>query len=491
MLDFKADSPESFNSVPSYLQSNVLKAVQKYIPLLRDFQDGTYNRYAHMDVDRDAIKDEDHIISAIRAKVDALSTLLVVDALHLPAIYDLIPDMMMVLGRILGYKSVLIVDEYDTPLMSAICFAEIDFSKYFFWVQTGSMKVLEEYRQHHGPLAELMTLDRIDDYVVEHIESQEQTRFPSDLDKETFKEIADACMSPFGGPLNDIQNMGREPLHARTIVRLLYQAGYIVPTGKDSVGIPNIEVHRALDQFYDRVAAQHMIHTPLLEPTYEEMGINKGDLGRFAQSLNSCFIGIPDLTESTWEVVYRNLLSAYVYPVTQSGYAIQPETVTGNGRADISIFPDASHIRSDSTPPLYYVFELKSYDGHKSSTNGARLSSRNRRKVARHVLNQAIQAQDQVYDWYLPTLAGKAKGCDCIYIVGISFWINRFCMVVTKREPVTSDDGVVSWPVVDYEGGVVINSGDIYSQLGDVLDNAEHGVVRQYVLNGHLVILTI
>ncbi|KAJ2537856.1 hypothetical protein EV175_006595, partial [Coemansia sp. RSA 1933] len=145
-------------------------------------------------------------------------------------------------------------------LQSVKSFTEIGFSKYFFRVQTGSMKVLEsvkassvselrkyckclsslflrqrEYRQHYGPLTELMTLDRIDDHVVEHIESKDQTRFPSDLDKETFKELADTCMAPFGNPLNDIHNMGREPLHAKTIVRLLYQAGYIVPTGKDSV----------------------------------------------------------------------------------------------------------------------------------------------------------------------------------------------------------------------------------------------------------------
>ncbi|KAJ2210962.1 hypothetical protein EV179_005845, partial [Coemansia sp. RSA 487] len=155
--------------------------------------------------------------------------------------------------------------------------ADVDYSRYTFWTETGSMKVVEaikassaqdlsryceylsssflrqsEYRQHQGPLAEHMSLDFIDDAAVGSIGSQEQPQFPPDVDKETREELVDICMVRSSDTFHDMQSLGHEPLQASTIMRLLYQAGYIVPIAKDRVGIPNSEVHRALEQFYER-----------------------------------------------------------------------------------------------------------------------------------------------------------------------------------------------------------------------------------------------
>ncbi|KAJ1763902.1 hypothetical protein LPJ74_006747, partial [Coemansia sp. RSA 1843] len=190
-------------------------------------------------------------------------------------------------------------------LRSIRSLADVDYSNYNFWTETGSMKVVEtikassaqdlsryceylsssflrqsEYRQHQGPLAEHMSLDFIDDAAVGSIGSQEQPQFPLDVDKETREELADICMVRSSDRFHDMQSLGREPLQASTIMRLLYQAGYIVPIAKGRVGIPNSEVHRALEQFYERVAAQLKISTNLLESIHEEMGIYKCDLQR-------------------------------------------------------------------------------------------------------------------------------------------------------------------------------------------------------------------
>ncbi|KAJ1765371.1 hypothetical protein LPJ74_006375, partial [Coemansia sp. RSA 1843] len=174
-------------------------------------------------------------------------------------------------------------------LRSIKSLADVDYSNYNFWTETGSMKVVEtikassaqdlsryceylsssfprqsEYRQHQGPLAEHMSLDSIDDAAVGSIGSQEQPQSPPDVDKETREELADICMVRSGDTFHDMQSLGCEPLQASTIMRLLYQAGYIVPIAKDRVGIPNSEVHRALEQFYERVATQLKISTNLL-----------------------------------------------------------------------------------------------------------------------------------------------------------------------------------------------------------------------------------
>ncbi|KAJ2530468.1 hypothetical protein EV175_007295, partial [Coemansia sp. RSA 1933] len=155
---------------------------------------------------------------------------------------------------------------FITQLSSVKALADVDYSKYSFWVDTGSMRVLEaitassaqdlrkyceylsssflrqsEYRRHLGPLAELMSSDNIDDDVVRQIGSQDYPWFPVAINPDMCAELAAICMFYPGDAFPDLWNMGRAPLHVRTIVRLLYQAGYIVPTGKDSVGIPNAE----------------------------------------------------------------------------------------------------------------------------------------------------------------------------------------------------------------------------------------------------------
>ncbi|KAJ2561841.1 hypothetical protein IW140_006525 [Coemansia sp. RSA 1813] len=665
MLDLKTSCPKSFDDVPSCLRDSVLAATSEYTELLRKLLNCVNSGYEHLGLDKDIIEEEQDEIRRFINRVNYVEESHSTKTTHLSAISMMIPKLMKVLYRIFGCRSVLIVDEYDAPFMSALChvkdadeqakvqrayskflceslknndylhkgilvgvfdvrgvglgsglnnvesymahsgFAgarltenpfqhafgftindvwglindyvdnqwphrpaidhlelghfkrdllvgciqhfdgyrigqvhhvfnpyailslirelrlvkslnDIDYSRYSFWTETGSMKVVEtikassaqdlsryckylsssflrqsEYRQHQGPLAEHMSLDFIDDAAVGSIGSQEQPQFPPDVDKETREELADICMVRSGDTFHDMQSLGREPLQASTIMRLLYQAGYIVPIAKDRVGIPNSEVHRALEQFYERVATQLKISTNLLESIHEEMGIYKCDLQRFSRSLHACMVNIPGLGEETSERFYQTILSSYLFPITRSGYAIHNEAMMENGRADTLLFPAPGHLRLDSTPTSYYIFELKRYDGSTTPTSAARTAMGNRRKVARYVFRQAMQAQTQIYERYYPTLADKARKCDLIHVVGVSFWMNRFCMIVTKRRRAEGANGVISWPVVLYEGGMEIDDSVDYDRLGDRLEDAENGILREMVVNGHFVALTI
>ncbi|KAJ2591495.1 hypothetical protein EV177_008879 [Coemansia sp. RSA 1804] len=394
--------------------------------------------------------------------------------------------------------------------------SDVAYSGHSYWAQTGSMRVLEtikvssaadlsrycshltslflrqsSYQQSVGPLAESIALDSIDDAAVNTIGSQEQPRFPSDMNKDIRKELADICMVRSGDSFPDVQSLGWGPLQAQTIMRLLYQAGYLAPIGKDCVGIPNSEVYEALEQFYKRIAEQHRISTDVLEPIQEEMGICSGNIQRFARSLHSCLINTPNLGEDTLEKTYQTILSCYLFPVTRAGYSVQTEAVTGNGRADILLFPTHSRARAGSTPTSYYVLELKRYCGATTRGNAARMATENRRAVAGTIYAQAMQAQAQIYERYYPTIADKARDCDQLYVVGISFWMNRFCMAATKRRRAEGADGTIGWAECAYEAGIVADRAVSYEQLGDDLENTENGGLREMIVDGSLVAITI
>ncbi|KAJ2215989.1 hypothetical protein EV179_001640 [Coemansia sp. RSA 487] len=659
MLDFKTSCPKAFKDTPSNIYDSVLSATKKHITLLRQLLSGAYDEYEHLNIDKRAVQREKEFIASLITKFDYFQSAVDFNTSHVRTLSAIIPGIMEILYRIFGRRSVLIVDEYDAPFMSALCHVkdadeqakiqqtyseflceslkkgilvgvfdvrgiglgsglnnvesymahsgfveaqptenpfqhafgftindvwglindyvdnqwphrpaitslelrrfkrdllvgciqhfdgyrigqahhvfnphailslirelrlvkslnDIDYSRYSFWTETGSMKVVEtikassaqdlsryckylsssflrqsEYRQHQGPLAEHMSLDFIDDAAVGSIGSQEQPQFPPDVDKETREELADICMVRSSDTFHDMQSLGHGLLQASTIMRLLYQAGYIVPIAKDRVGIPNSEVHRALEQFYERVAAQLKISTSLLESIHEEMGIYKCDLQRFSRSLHSCMVSIPGIGEDTSERFYQTILSSYLFPATRSGYAIQNEAMMENSRADTLLFPAPGHLRFDATPMSYYIFELKRYDGKTTPASSKRTSVGNRRKVAKHVFRQAMQAQAQIYESYYPTLAEKAKTCDLVHVVGVSFCMNRFCMIATKRKREESTDSAISWPAVRYEGSVEIEATVEYKQLGDRLEDTENGILREMMVGGHLVVLTL
>ncbi|KAJ2087202.1 hypothetical protein IW138_005117 [Coemansia sp. RSA 986] len=498
MMDKKATFVDKSAAIADVMSTDAGKVIagmyprrmttRKHITLLRQLASGAYDKYEHLNIDKRAIQREKEFIALLITKFDHFQSAVDFNTSHIQTLSAIVPDIMGILYRIFGRRSVLIVDKHDGSFMSTLChtkdasdqakiqrayseflceslklhkgilvgvfdvrgiglgsglnnvesymahsgFVETQptenpfqhafgFTVHDVWYLSSLFLWKSEYRQHQGPPAEHMSLDFIDDAAVESIGSQEQPQFPPDVDKETREELADICMVRSGDTFHDMQSLGREPLQASTIMRLLYQAGYIVPIAKDRVGIPNSEVHRALEEFYERIAARLKISTNLLESIHEEMDIYKCDLQRFSQSLHLCMVNIPRLGEDTSEGSYQTILSLYLFPITRSGYAIHNEAMMENSRADMLLFPTLNHIRSDSTPPEYYIFELKRYDASTTPTSSKRTTVGNRHKVANHVFKQAMQAQTQIYERYYSTLADKARTCDLMYVVGISF----------------------------------------------------------------------
>ncbi|KAJ2654080.1 hypothetical protein IWW48_006320 [Coemansia sp. RSA 1200] len=178
--------------------------------------------------------------------------------------------------------------------------SSVVYSGHLFWVETGSTRILEAietaeiselckfcshlslsflrktgYQRQAGIAADLMALDQIDDAVIEVISSQEQSQSPFAESAEassTRAELANICMTRVGNTFGDMLSMGSAPLKAGTIIRLLYQSGYIAPVTRDCVGIPNIEVLDALEQLYGKIARRHNISHSLLDSIDKEMG---------------------------------------------------------------------------------------------------------------------------------------------------------------------------------------------------------------------------
>ncbi|KAJ2607263.1 hypothetical protein EV177_005610 [Coemansia sp. RSA 1804] len=131
------------------------------------------------------------------------------------------------------------------------------------------------YQRQVGIAADLMRSDHIDDAAIEIISSQMQSQSPFGDSTETSRTragLADICMSRVGDAFGDMLSMGSGPLKAGTIIRLLYQSGYIAPVTRDCVGIPNQAALDALEKLYKQIAKRHEISSSFLDSTHEEMG---------------------------------------------------------------------------------------------------------------------------------------------------------------------------------------------------------------------------
>ncbi|KAJ2607575.1 hypothetical protein EV177_005445 [Coemansia sp. RSA 1804] len=397
--------------------------------------------------------------------------------------------------------------------------SNVVYSGHLFWVETGSTRILEAietaeiselrrfyrhlslsflrktgYQRQTGIAADLMALDHINDTNVEFISSQMQSQSPFAESAEassTRVELADICMSRVGDAFGDIHNMGSAPLKAGTIIRLLYQSGYIAPITRDCVGIPNVEVLDALEKLYKQIAKRHDISPNFLDSTHEDMGVCYGNVSQFARSLNKCLMRASGLAEVTLERMYQNILIIHLYPATRNGYEVQSEVDMGNGRADVLLVPSSSSIRTESNPFYFYIFELERYNGPATRENATRMTADYRRDVAKVVYDLAGDAQTQIHTRYLQAASDKARYCKYIFVIGIAFWTNRFSMVVTRLRKDDNDDGSTSWSVEQYPGS--INSDGLvgYSDIGDELDSTENDGVRERVVQGKLVFLTV
>ncbi|KAJ2798943.1 hypothetical protein H4R21_003727 [Coemansia helicoidea] len=339
--------------------------------------------------------------------------------------------------------------------------------------------------------------DYLDDLVVGQINSQPQTQSPAEYDEATGKEIADICMYRPSVMVDDL-DAGRG-LQAATVMQTMYQAGCLVPVSNGRVAIPNTEAYDNLARLYQRIATQHSMGMRM-DKHIETMGICNENVPKFANFLCQMLDRLNDVPENQPEVHYQRLLFISLIPAQTAGFTVTEETPSGNGRADILMAPTANPATDPHRQPACFLFELKSYDGPVTAKNDVRMGNSNRQQVAAYAWGRSLGAQTQVYQRYFRGIAAKIEHCKIVYDIGLTFWMNRFCMVVTKRVRSSDSEGADVWQACRFADDVTdpdldLSRADLsavtYDSLGDCLGSPSKAQVRIIYRCGRLIAISI
>ncbi|KAJ2156382.1 hypothetical protein GGF46_005221 [Coemansia sp. RSA 552] len=311
--------------------------------------------------------------------------------------------------------------------------------------------------------------------------------------------IAKVCLSEDPLALDKALAASEHGYNVDAVLLILYQAGYIAPVSSNRVAIPNMEVLLALVDFVGRLSQRHILcdYTALDTGL---AGLLEANLAKFADGCNAQIITLPLFRIGMLEADYQMILAIYFAPLCMAGIRVQCEECTGNGRTDIVVSPEPVASRKSSTAPPYWVFELKRYPekltaAYKKMKNQERMSRDNRLKMAKGAFDEARKACDQIICLYLASAKAKSStiGSDWIYSVSMAFWFNRFCLIATRYQRCTGDDGRVSWNPVSFaeddDGNVSPADSLEYEDINDNLDPENGSTVRTKILGGsiHLV----
>ncbi|KAJ1731989.1 hypothetical protein LPJ61_002261 [Coemansia biformis] len=400
---------------------------------------------------------------------------------------------------------------------------KLRFEGFRFWAETGNLQMidaimtdsttdLESYvsnltvlfhwrcgnQPSVGELVEMHAADTFNDDSIDNMIREQPPPHPFQGEGTIGAEIARICMVE-PSSLSDELATGKH-LSARTAIQLLYQAGYLAPVAAGEVAIPSMEVLQDFSRLYEHIARKFRLRTRIAATYVDALGITDGNMGMFAGTIRVMYHEIPEQSENTPEKDCQIRFGLFLGPARLHGYTIDFEFATGNGRSDVQVHPlhgnPPGNAATSQRPNIHYVFELKSYDGP-LRRNRVRMTENNRRRVAKRAWKQSKDALAQVYDLYHHSITEKARGCDYLFIVGLTFWVNRFCMISTRRRRTVEANGDITWPVDSSAGdgnNVVNRDGTIaldYTDLEDVLGDPEQNILRTYEYGATFVALNI
>ncbi|KAJ2763048.1 hypothetical protein IWQ56_004918 [Coemansia nantahalensis] len=231
-----------------------------------------------------------------------------------------------------------------------------------------------------------------------------------------------------------------------------------------------------------------------------QMGICNEQMETFARYLHTSFAGVSQLQEEIPEAIYQNYICFILAPVRTVSFMLRQESAAGNGRADVLMLPIAGPEDGLQPPSFCVIFELKSYDGDTIGNNGTRMGIRNRRRLAAHLWGQTRGAETQIYDRYFANIAATAGWCRTIYVVAMTLWTNRFCMIVAKRTRPAHDGGAGRWPVRrlpddNRSADIDMEQADLsavqYASLDDQFGNPNSPAVRMHYSCGRLIAISV
>ncbi|KAJ2716440.1 hypothetical protein H4R19_000651 [Coemansia spiralis] len=223
------------------------------------------------------------------------------------------------------------------------------------------------------------------------------------------------------------------------------------------------------------------------DPYIDSMGIFDENMETFAGFLCHRFDRLGKMAEDMSKIDYRRVLCSLLAPAGSAGFMVIEELLAGNGRADLVMMPAGSRNSARQPRPACFVFQLKVYDGPVTTDAAVQMDQANRHLVAAHAWGQARDAQTQIYDCCFDGIASMIVGCKTMYVIGLTFWGNRFCMVVTKRTRSTDKYGCNIWPVgqlsddkedTDLDVPAATWSSVDYDSLGDELGSPTRMQVR-------------
>ncbi|KAJ2163112.1 hypothetical protein GGF46_000041 [Coemansia sp. RSA 552] len=119
-LDFRAQSPTTIVGAMRLLAASIVKATDPYICLLRDLEAGRMSEDSPANIDPSKVEEYLPEIKWVLGRIDLFGSSTELTGSHARHINSVLPDLMAILDDLCGWRSVVLVDEYDAPFMSAL-----------------------------------------------------------------------------------------------------------------------------------------------------------------------------------------------------------------------------------------------------------------------------------------------------------------------------------------------------------------------------------
>ncbi|KAJ2490226.1 hypothetical protein IWW37_003335 [Coemansia sp. RSA 2050] len=352
-------------------------------------------------------------------------------------------------------------------------------SAHYYWSQTGSITMIRslradnaqefltyvdrlsrEYVQRHsylyggksaaGILAEkLKELDigSQPEYVAQYM----YALLPFGTDPYLFR-LANICYDEGRSSLTD---WGSSGLSVGAIFRQFYQAGYLTPRDNGTIGIPNEDVFNAFQREARCIFSASGMTGGILDPTLHAIGIGAGNFVQFASYVNSTLATSLRVSEASMrEDYYHGWLQALLTPLRYYGFDQRTQGSAEGGFSDLELIPPGRNellgaVQAKKAERPYVIFKFKRLACGRSFE--AAMAVANRKKVLGQAKKSCRTAIAQINDRYKHSMFTHADGSSALYLVGLTFWRQRFLMHVSRLVPQVGSTGPSTWSKQPYE----------------------------------------
>ncbi|KAJ2832942.1 hypothetical protein FBU31_001995 [Coemansia sp. 'formosensis'] len=372
-----------------------------------------------------------------------------------------------------------------------------DLSAHYYWSQTASITMIRSLRSDNAEAfrAHVDCLSR--EYVQRHaylygsksatgVLATKLKELDMDGQFSSVAQYTDAVL-PFNSDpsLITLANMcydetcpslgdwGLSELSVAAIFRYMYQAGYLTPRHNGAIGIPNEDVFHAFKAEVEKILSKSGMAGCVLDPTFNAIGISTGDFVRFASYVNNSLVTSLRVSEATLrEDYYHGWLQALLTPLRYYGYDQRAQGNAEGGFSDLELIPPDA----DKQARPYVIFEFKRLDGDGNMPLSAAMGESNRRRILKQAEKSCSDAMSQIRNRYRQSRFVHADGSSVLYLVGLTFWRQRFLMYVSRLIPGSNGAGLITWTKEAYKEseatGKSTSSVDISIHNGDLVANS-------------------